>query len=225
MKKYCVALFFVICCQAVSFAQNNSVSSEDRKAYVKVITQRAGKIVANMGIADTVKAAKVTAIVRDQYDNLNDIYDERNANIKEIKAKNAGDKAVIENALKEENLDVEKKLNKLHKKYLAKLSKQLTAEQIEQVKNGMTYNVMPNTYQAYQDELLNLTEAQKKQIYSWLVEAREHAIDAESSDKKHAWFGKYKGKINNFLSAEGYDLKKEGIEWEKRRKATANKNK
>ena len=56
----------------------------------------------------------------------------------------------------------------------------------------------------------------------WLTEARERAIDAESSDKKHAWFGKYKGRINNYLSAAGYDLKKEGIEWEKRRKAKTN---
>jgi len=63
-----------------------------------------------------------------------------------------------------------------------------------------------------------LTEAQKKQIYAWLVEAREHAMDAESSEKKHAWFGKYKGRINNYLSAAGYNLKKEGEDWEKRKK-------
>ena len=56
---------------------------------------------------------------------------------------------------------------------------------------------------------------------TWLVEAREHAMDAESSEKKHGWFGKYKGRINNYLSAAGYDLKKEGEEWEKRRKAAA----
>jgi hypothetical protein len=64
--------------------------------------------------------------------------------------------------------------------------------------------------------ILTLTEEQKKQIYTYLVEAREHAIDAESSDKKHAMFGKYKGKINNYLSAAGYDMKKEGDEWQKR---------
>ena len=34
-------------------------------------------------------------------------------------------------------------------------------------------------------------------------------------------FGKYKGRINNYLSAQGYDLKKEGIEWQKRIKAAA----
>jgi hypothetical protein len=43
---------------------------------------------------------------------------------------------------------------------------------------------------------------------AWLVEAREIAMDCGSSEEKHYWFGKYKGKINNYLSAEGYDLKK-----------------
>jgi len=80
----------------------------------------------------------------------------------------------------------------------------------------MTYKVLPLTYNAYLDELPNLTEVQKMQIKAWLTEAREHAIDAESSEKKHAWFGKYKGRINNYLSAQGYDMKKAGEEWQKR---------
>jgi Protein of unknown function (DUF3826) len=57
---------------------------------------------------------------------------------------------------------------------------------------------------------------QKTKIYEWLKEAREIAMDAESSDKKHAVFGKYKGRINNYLSAEGYDLKKATEEWQQR---------
>jgi hypothetical protein len=64
--------------------------------------------------------------------------------------------------------------------------------------------------------LLNLTETQKNKIYGYLVEAREFAMDAESSEKKHAWFGKYKGKINNYLSAEGYDMNKESKDWANR---------
>jgi hypothetical protein len=80
----------------------------------------------------------------------------------------------------------------------------------------MTYRIYPITYTAYQDEIPNLTEEQKGKIKSWLLEARENAIDAESSEKKHAWFGKFKGRINNYLSAQGYDMKKEGEEWQKR---------
>jgi Protein of unknown function (DUF3826) len=67
--------------------------------------------------------------------------------------------------------------------------------------------------------LPNISEVQRTQIVTYLTEAREYAVDAESSDKKHAWFGKYKGRINNYLSAAGIDMKKAGQEWEERIKA------
>ena len=33
-------------------------------------------------------------------------------------------------------------------------------------------------------------------------------MDGSTSDEKHAVFGKYKGRINNYLSKAGYDAKK-----------------
>jgi hypothetical protein len=64
-----------------------------------------------------------------------------------------------------------------------------------------------------------LIDAQKVKIFEWLKEARELAMDGESSEKKHAVFGKFKGRINNYLSSEGYDLKKETSDWQLRIKA------
>jgi hypothetical protein len=61
-----------------------------------------------------------------------------------------------------------------------------------------------------------LNNDQKNQIYTWLKEARELAMDEGTSDDKHKVFGKYKGKVNNYLSAAGFDMKKEGEEWQKR---------
>ena len=61
-----------------------------------------------------------------------------------------------------------------------------------------------------------LKEEEKIQILAWLKEAREFSIDAENSNKKHEAFGKYKGRINNYLSKHGYDLVKEREEWYKR---------
>jgi hypothetical protein len=43
-------------------------------------------------------------------------------------------------------------------------------------------------------------------------------MDGESSEKKHWWFGKYKGRINNYLSAQGYDINKERKDWAERSK-------
>lgn len=221
MKSYIFTILLIFACLTAVYAQNNTA---DKEAYTKMITDRAAKIVANLKINDAKKTEKVTIIVRDQYSDLNDIYADRDNRVKAIKEKNKDNKVERDSALAKDARTVDAALNKLHKKYIGKLSAQLTNDQVELVKNGMTYNVLPITYKAYQEEILTLTDDQKKQILIWLTEAREHAIDAESSDKKHAWFGKYKGRINNYLSAAGYDLKKEGIEWEKRRKAKAETN-
>ena len=88
----------------------------------------------------------------------------------------------------------------------------------------MTYNVVKVTYDAQLEMIPTLTEEEKKQIMIWLLEARELAIDAESSNKKHEMFGKYKGRINNYLSARGYDLTKEREEWYKRIKENEENN-
>jgi len=85
----------------------------------------------------------------------------------------------------------------------------------------MTYGVVPNTYKRYLELLPSLTDEQKRTILANLLEAREYAMDAGSSEEKHALFGKYKGKINNFLSAAGYDLKQAEKELAARRQCEA----
>jgi len=221
MKYYFPLLFLIVTSLSSAFAQDKPSPEAARATYLDMITKRSDKIVASMDISDSVKATKVSAIIRDQYDNLNNIYTKRDAEVKAIKLSNRDDKAALTAALDKKNTEVEDELAKLHKKYIKKLSSKLSDAQVDQVKDGMTYSVLPLTYRAYQEEILTLKEEEKKQIYLWLTEAREHAMDAESSDKKHAWFGKYKGRINNYLSAAGYDLKQEGIDWEKRRKVSA----
>ena len=54
---------------------------------------------------------------------------------------------------------------------------------------------------------------------AWLTEAREHAMDASTSDEKHGWFGKYKGRINNFLAQAGIDMKQAEKDMFARKKA------
>lgn len=224
MKRAYLLLSLILSGATSLFAQHNMAQEKtesEKVAYVKMISQRADKIAAVLNIDDSARQQKVSNIIRDQYSDLNDIYAERDEQLKVIKAANAGDKVALEAAKTKQVAKTDAKLAKLHKKYISRLSSQLTAEQVDQVKNGMTYSVLPITYKAYQEQILTLNDEQKKQILTWLTEAREHAMDAESSDKKHAWFGKYKGRINNYLSAAGYDLKKEGQDWEKRRKAAA----
>ena len=87
----------------------------------------------------------------------------------------------------------------------------------------MTFNVVKVTYEAQCDMIPTLKEEEKAQILIWLKEARELAIDAESSKKKHEVFGKYKGRINNYLAKRGYDLAKEREAWYERIKARGGK--
>jgi Spy/CpxP family protein refolding chaperone len=212
--------FTVTVCYSIS-AQNAPAPDA---AYTKMISQRADKIVKALKLTDSLKANRVSYLVAQQYSNLNDIYQVRDSKVKEAKAQAGTDKKPTDAAVAAAQDQATVQVDKLHVKFLNSLSKELTAEQITTIKDGMTYSVLPLTYNAYLDELPNLTEVQKTQIKTWLTEAREHAMDAESSEKKHTWFGKYKGRINNYLSTAGIDLKKAGEEWQQRiKERTANK--
>lgn len=208
--KYIAIVFLAMTVKSV-LAQ--STANND---YIKVVTERSNKIVTAAGITDSLKFKKVRDIVAAQYSDLNTIYDARKAKANEIKTQMPDDKTGANAKIALVDSDVVKQVKVLHTSYLKKLNKELTADEVDKIKDGMTYRVYPLTYAAYQDEIPNLTDEQKSKIKNWLLEARENAIDAESSEKKHAWFGKFKGRINNYLSAQGYDMKKEGEEWQKR---------
>ena len=207
--------FFILMVLMVSF-QTGVIAQKRDSAYVQTISNRAWKIVEKLNIDDQQKAYAVRDVIANQYMNLNDIYNKRDADLKELKNNKDLPKIKKDKAIQNIQSVTQTRLNRLHKKYLNQLNKDLSSDQVIQVKDGMTYGVVPLTFKAYQEMLPNLTQKQKEQIYLWLVEAREYAMDAESSEKKHAWFGKYKGKVNNYLSAEGIDMKKAGEEWQER---------
>jgi len=175
-----------------------------------VYRQRAEKIVATLTVTDTAKSARVVDAIAAHYAATNAVHDASAAQIKAYKQAHASGAVsqTDEAAIKAVRAEGEPKLAALHAEFLGKLSADLTPAQIEQVKDGLTYGVLPLTFRVYQQMLPDLTAAQKAQLLGWLTEAREHAMDAGSSDEKHAWFGKYKGKINNYLAAAGYDMKR-----------------
>jgi hypothetical protein len=156
----------------------------------------------------------VRNIIANRYFLLNDIYKVRDAKKKAAKDAYTGKAKdlMIEDAEKECSAE----LYKHHFEFESALSCYLPAEKVEAVKDGMTYNVVKVTYDATLDMIPSLKEEEKVQILAWLKEAREFAMDAENSNKKHGWFGKYKGRINNYLSKRGYDLVKEREGWYKR---------
>lgn len=205
-------------------AQDGTSAAEKEIAYRKVVFERSAKIVKGLNLTDSVKALEVTKVVAKQYQDLNDIYVYRDNRKAAIKAEACDNKEAAAAQLKKLDEETTTKIDKLHPQYLARLTKAgLTPEQVNAVKDGMTYNVLNVTMTAYNAMLPNLTTEQRTQILAWLTEAREHSMDAESSEKKHAWFGKYKGRINNYLSAAGIDMKKEEAAWLARVKEEKNK--
>ena len=186
--------------------------------YVESIVNRSQKIVDKLGLTDVKVAEDVCNIIANRYFELNDIYEIRDAKVKNVKESGLTGDAKNE-ALKAAENEKDAALYRSHFAFPASLSLFLNEEQIEAVKDGMTYGVVKVTYEATLDMIPSLKEEEKAQIYAWLVEAREFAMDAENSNKKHAAFGKYKGRINNYLAKRGYNLTKEREEWAKRVKA------
>ena len=211
MKIYILAIASFFGANA-AFAQVN----ESKTEYREIALKRAEKIVAGLSITDSVKFKRVTNVVAGQYEFLNNIQSQRDAQKKVIKEK-VLDNTVAEQQIKLIDKETTSRVDSLHPLYLNRLKQELTAEQIEKVKDGMTYGVLPITYKGYQAMLPTLTTEQKATILAMLTEAREKAMDAGSSDEKHKWFGKYKGRINNYLAAQGYDLKKASEESQARR--------
>jgi len=174
-------------------------------AYVRSILGRAAKVTDRLGITYTPDGQEVRNIVANRYFELNDIYAERDS-VKRL------DKRLAQ-------AQCDSRLYRSHFAFDANLGRYLDEREIETVKDVMTFGVVKVTYDAHCDMIPSLRADEKQQILLWLKEARELAIDAESSKKKHEVFGKYKGRINNYLTRRGYDLAKERAAWYERVKA------
>lgn len=212
-----LTIFVTLITLSATNAQTIKLNSDGRdKDYVNTILERSKKVTDALNITGTEKGTQVLNIVANRYFELNDIYEERDS-LKKVASSLTGDAKKQAQAFAESQKD--SKLYRSHFAFDANLSLFLDEAGIETVKDVMTYNVVKVTYDAQCDMIPTLKEEEKVQILAWLREAREFAIDAESSRKKHEAFGKYKGRINNYLSKRGYDLTKEREEWAKRVKA------
>ena len=201
MKKIVLMSLLFLCGWISAGAVDLNKENRDPK-YVESIVNRSQKIVDKLGLTDAKVAEDVCNVIANRYFELNDIYEIRDAKVKAVKESGLTGDAKNE-ALKAAENEKDAALYRSHFAFPASLSLFLNEEQIEAVKDGMTYGVVKVTYEATLDMIPSLKEEEKVQIYAWLVEAREFAMDAENSNKKHAAFGKYKGRINNYLAKRG----------------------
>src|SRR5689334_7649445 len=166
MKSKLAATVFVVLNLLLFIASKGLAQSTDtqKQDYMKVLTDRSAKIINTLGLTDSVKYKDLVSIVANQYFSVNEIQDQYKAKVKDIKATHTN-KEEADNLLNVASVDKSNKLLDLHKKYITLLSAKLPGDQVDKVKDGMTYNVLHVTYDAYEDEILTLTKEQKEKIY------------------------------------------------------------
>ncbi len=189
-------------------------AAEPTSDYERVIAGRADKILATLDLAEAASRDRVREALLDFYRSVSFWHDAHAADRKALRSSQV-------DAAKEKLAALDAELATLRTAFLRRVAADLSPEHVAAIKDGLTFNVLNVTEHAYHDMIPTLTDEQKTKIRDWLVEAREVAISEGSAEAKHAVFGKYKGRINNFLSQQGYDLKQEERGWQDRRKAAA----
>jgi len=173
-------------------ATETKLTPEQTEAkYTAAIEDRTADILKILALSDTNKVARVHDIIMAQYRALNAWHE---ANDPKLKAARADQEATAK---------IRASLKTLHAEFLSRLAENLTPEQIELVKDKMTYGKVQFTFAGYCAAYSDLSETNKQEILRLLKEAREEAMDGGSSDEKSAIFNRYKGKINNYLSKQG----------------------
>jgi hypothetical protein len=190
-------------------------AQEVEASYTTAIENRTAAIVTALHLSDADKSARVHDIIIAQYRTLR-----------------ARDEA-IDSLLKLQNKPVnyanrahllQSESKTMHDQFVSKLAAELTPEQVDLVKDKMTYNKVQVTYDAYCSIIAGLTDAEKAQVLALLKQAREEAVDGGSAGEKSAIFQKYKDQINDYLNAQGHDVAKAYKEWEAKQQAALGKS-
>jgi hypothetical protein len=174
-----------------------AVTDAEKEAfYAKSIEYRTGDILKALNLTDPAKSNAVHDVIVAQYHDLrvrDAAIDTRlNVDGKEVNYVNRAPQLAVQSKL-------------LHDQFLTKLSGLLTPDQVEQVKDLMTYHKVKVTYDAYCAIVPGLTDTEKARILELLKQAREEAIDGGNAPEKSAIFQKYKDQINSYLDAQGHD--------------------
>ena len=186
--------------------------SEREGIYIANIAKRATAAVELLALADAGKSNKVHELIMSQYRSLRARDEAMDTMFKSLAKNSPGletNRAAILGVLSKS----------LHDQFVASLDKELSAEQVELVKDKMTYNKVKVTLDAYNVILPNLSPQEKNRIRGLLIAAREEAMDGGTADEKSAIFQKHKDVINRLLGEHGFDVAKATQEWEAKQAA------
>src|SRR5689334_8321373 len=127
MREKIVVLVAMLLSSVAFAAETNSISADAEANYTKAIEGRTAAILKILALNDTNKAANVHDIIIAQFRALNAWHDANNPKLKAVRS----DTIAI--------AQIRVSLKALHDEFLSKLARYLTPEQVEQVKDKMTY--------------------------------------------------------------------------------------
>lgn len=209
-----------LCCRPVS-AQNADPSAtnalpmtpeEKQAAYNQSIEIRTANILKALAIADSEKSNRVHDIIVTHYHALRARDEAIDDELSDLQRGSDEWRAQRTTILMAMSLP-------FHDRFLAALAKELTPEQIETIKDQMTYGKVKFTYSAYCLIVPTMTDEQKAKVLDLLKQAREQAMEGGSAGEKSDIFQQYKNQINSYLKSNGIDMEKATEEWNAKQKA------
>ncbi len=170
----------------------------DNPAFAPVAEKRVAGIMSTLALSDAAQAARVKQHV------LNFMVTTKNAY--------EGNAPLTGDALRAALVQARTTL------YAALDAEKLTDDQLVTIKNGLSANHFAINYNAFVDLIPALTDEEKTYIRTQLATAFDEAILLNEGSEKGALFHKVRGRINNYLSQRGYDLKQLSVERNERNK-------
>ena len=201
-------LFYALLSGPVANAADPSVADKEA-AYAQVLEQRSSDILAALKLDDPDAAARVKARIIAFYRSLNEWQSRHEEHLRELRA-------IKTDAARAEIATIDATRAPLRDAFIADLAEELTPGQIVVVKDKLTYNAFHIIYDSYREMLPDITDEQKRRVSALLTEARDEAISGISASEKSRIFNRARGRINNYLSKEGYDLQKATQAWRAR---------
>jgi hypothetical protein len=196
MKKILFSAITALFCLSVWGAETNPPPDAAAAKYTAALEGRAAEILKVLALGDADKAARVHDIIIAQYRALNAWHNDNDPKLKAAK----GDTNAV--------AQIRATLKTLHDGFLARLAENLIPEQVEKVKDKMTYGKVQFTMAGYLAQYPTLAATNQTAILKLLKQAREEAMDGGSAAEKTAVFQRYKGRINNYLSQQGIHAQK-----------------
>lgn len=174
----------------------------------------AERIFNRMRLSDTETSARLVDATVDYLTVLERILNERQATLDGVEAAaEEGDESAVAMVVAAYERAKDAYLP-LKRDYVDQLEEGLPPYHVERVKDGLTHDALPNLHDMYLEMVPALTPGEKAHIFGLLVEARENAMLAISEEGQTQWLDKYRGIINNFIAAQGYDFGKLSDAWD-----------